>query len=267
MNDSKHWLEDGGPAEFERLLSAARHETPRSGGAERALVAAGIVGAGALVSETATAGGVVGKSLLGGMMKWFAVGVIGAGTVVVTAQVVVPDGPDAREASRSVELSRRTHASHAQRAPNAPPQGVPASRSTETAAPLPAATVPPEPATSPTAAKGSEHGGDARVPAPAVADPDRTFAEELGLVDAARTRLRAGDASGALRSAGEYNRRFPAGRFAPEALYLLMQARLELGQRKAAEDLAREILRRFPNAAQVARAREVLGSEEEPKKP
>ena len=89
----------------------------------------------------------------------------------------------------------------------------------------------------------------------------------MALVDAARSRLRMGDAAGALRSASDYGRRFPAGRFAPEALFLVMQAHHQLGHRQAALEAAREIVRRHPNSAQVGRAREILQSEQAIEKP
>src|SRR5262245_22145119 len=108
MNEPTHWLQDGAPADFERLLSAARREEPASGGVERALVAAGIVGTTSLVTGTAaaTAGTVVGKTLLGGATHWIAISVVSVGAVVVTAQVV--EHGDAREPSRPAELAPRT---------------------------------------------------------------------------------------------------------------------------------------------------------------
>jgi hypothetical protein len=96
---------------------------------------------------------------------------------------------------------------------------------------------------------------------------DRAFAEELALLDTARSKWRAGNAAGAIESASEYRRRFPAGRFVPEALFLLMQARLDLGQEQAAREVASELVRRFPNTPQVTRAREVLKFDEATQKP
>src|SRR6185436_19561267 len=89
MTESKHWLEEGAPAEFERLFAASRKEEPASSGVERALLAAGIVGAASLVSGSAAgaAGGAASKALLGGATKWFVIGALSGGAFVGAATV------------------------------------------------------------------------------------------------------------------------------------------------------------------------------------
>jgi len=87
----------------------------------------------------------------------------------------------------------------------------------------------------------------------------------MALVDSARSELRAGDALAVLKRAAEHRRRFAAGRFAPEMLFLTMQAKLKLGEREAAADVARELVRRFPTGAQASRARELLQSNDRPR--
>lgn len=255
MSDSKHWRDDGAPADFERLLSAARSETPPPEGAQRALVAAGVIGAASLASATvsATAGNAVSKLVL---VKWFAIGVIGAGAVTVATQVergrtdaAGPPGPaESSLGARSSSLVRP-----------APERAV--ATSTALAA-LPTSMPRAVPSDLPkrTASSGLAASKDG--------EGDRTFAEELALLDTARSKWRAGNAAGAIQSASEYRRRFPAGRFAPEALFLLMQARLELKQEQDARNLASELVRRFPNTPHAARAREVLEqSVDPPQKP
>lgn len=252
MSDSKHWLEEGAPAEFERLLVASREEEPASGGVERALLAAGIVGAASLATATAAgaAGGAASKALLGGATKWFVIGALSGGAFVGAATVA--------ERKWSSETTPSPYTASYDARPTTMPGARPVSQPRH----APEVTVPEEVAAAEVAPDGAPQ-KELAAPVPTTTDAtdsDRAFAEELGLVDAARSRLRAGDAAGALRSATEYGRRFSAGRFAPEALFLLMQARLELGQRQNAADAARQIIERFPNSAQVARAREVLKS-------
>jgi TolA-binding protein len=82
----------------------------------------------------------------------------------------------------------------------------------------------------------------------------------MALVDGARSELRSGDALSVLRRAAEHGRRFPDGSFAPEMLFLEMQAKLMVGRRESAADTARELVRRFPTGAQASRARELLES-------
>jgi TolA-binding protein len=251
MSDSKHWLEEGAPAEFERLLVASRKEEPASGGVERALLAAGIVAAASLASGTAAgaAGGAASKALLGGATKWFVIGALSGGAFVGAATVA--------ERKWSSETTPTPYAASYEVASKANDRVRPSVVGSEPVDTPPAVV---EPTPAPSEGSPRKELPSLGRPAASASDSDSAFAEELALVDRARSKLRAGDAAGALRSASDYERRYPAGRFAPEALFLLMQARLELGQSQNAADAAREIIRRFPNAAQVARAREVLTS-------
>ena len=83
---------------------------------------------------------------------------------------------------------------------------------------------------------------------------------EIAAIDGARAQLHAGNTDAALRELDAYDRRVDFGRFAPEALYLRMEAQLQAGQLTLAQSTAREIVRRFPRSAQVRRAAQVLES-------
>jgi TolA-binding protein len=96
-------------------------------------------------------------------------------------------------------------------------------------------------------------------PAPA-SQPERALADEMEVIDAARVRLRSGDPSGAVQRLDAYARHSDFVRFAPEALYIRMEAQLQLGNRAAAASAARSMTQRFPHAAQAGRAAEILDS-------
>jgi hypothetical protein len=89
--------------------------------------------------------------------------------------------------------------------------------------------------------------------APGVAPRERarartsSLAIEVRSLDAARARLGAGDASGALRLLVQHRQRFGTGSFGPEALFLQMQAERALGDGTAARRTARQILEQFPS--------------------
>jgi outer membrane protein assembly factor BamD (BamD/ComL family) len=77
-------------------------------------------------------------------------------------------------------------------------------------------------------------------------------------VDRARAALAAGQPRQALLLLDEYERRFHTRGFAPEALYLRMEALTSLGQTEPALATARRLLASYPHSPQAARARLVL---------
>lgn len=90
------------------------------------------------------------------------------------------------------------------------------------------------------------------------ASSSATLAAELAALDAARSRLNAGDASGALGRLDDYSRSFPRGRLALEAEVLRIDALSRSGQRAAAEKRAATFLRRHPNSVLASRVRAYL---------
>jgi hypothetical protein len=95
-------------------------------------------------------------------------------------------------------------------------------------------------------------------PAPGLPLEAETLAEEVRSVDRARASLAAGRPHQALALLDEYERRFRARGFAPEALYLRMEALTALGQNAAAISAAERLLASYPNSPQGARARVLL---------
>jgi hypothetical protein len=85
-----------------------------------------------------------------------------------------------------------------------------------------------------------------------------TLAEEVKSVDRARAALAAGQAAQTLVVLDEYERRFRKRGFAPEALYLRMEAYTSLGRTAEARTAAERLLTNYPNSLHGARARAVL---------
>jgi len=284
MNESRRWLDDGAPREFERLFLAATSEQPPPSSVERALFAAGIAGAAVVTSSavasspsaaTATSAGAsaagagtaaaAGKTFVAAAAQWLAVGAISAGAVAASVAVIRHEHARAPASSASTVRDEQ---------PKALPPAVP----------VVPGNPPPGTAISPPALPGESPGLESRSAsagtravspplhphgrsvrkAPATNDsaaPARPLSDEMALVDSARSELRAGDALSVLRLAAEHARRFPDGSFAPEMMFLEMQAKLMVGRRESAADTARELVRRFPTAAQASRARELLESD------
>jgi hypothetical protein len=99
------------------------------------------------------------------------------------------------------------------------------------------------------------HELQARVSAPRTAN----LAVEVRSLDAARARLSAGDARGALRLLVQHRKQFGTGSFGPEALFLRMRAEQALGDGAAARRTARQILEQFPSGPSAESARQLLG--------
>ena len=81
---------------------------------------------------------------------------------------------------------------------------------------------------------------------------------EVSLLDTARNALSAGDARSALSTLTKYQREFPRGTLALEALYLRMESYRRLNRPVEAKRIARRLLELAPNGAHAARARALL---------
>lgn len=81
---------------------------------------------------------------------------------------------------------------------------------------------------------------------------------ELGALDAARSRLAAGDAASALSKLDEYARTYPRGRLVLEAEVLRIDALAKSGQMGAAQRRAEAFLKRHPNSVLASRVRTYL---------
>jgi outer membrane protein assembly factor BamD (BamD/ComL family) len=85
-----------------------------------------------------------------------------------------------------------------------------------------------------------------------------TLAAEVKSIDSARSALAAGKAAQALAVLDDYERLFRKRGFAPEALYLRMEACAALGRTAEARVAAERLLASYPNSLHSARARAVL---------
>lgn len=89
-------------------------------------------------------------------------------------------------------------------------------------------------------------------PAPAAAavvvDDDRSFQDELGLVERAIAALGRDDPAGASTALSQHARRFPRGRLSPEREALRVQCAAARGDREAAEAGRRRFHQRYPDS-------------------
>jgi hypothetical protein len=88
--------------------------------------------------------------------------------------------------------------------------------------------------------------------------PAGDLAAELSALDVARSKLAAGDASGALAKLDDYSRSFPRGRLVLEAEVLRIDALAKSGQTDVAKKRAETFLRRHPNSVLASRVRGFL---------
>jgi hypothetical protein len=255
MSEAKPWLEEDAPLEIELLIRAARAEKPSEASLQRSLSAVGIATLGAAAGTgaggTAASLGSPATSLspltAGMVAKWAtlgaALGTLAVGTATVAPRVweEVQSGPPA---SQPLGPPGATATSAARLAPAAP-----------AADPHPTLSVAPNPLAP-----------SARAPrvvpaAPSVSAADETLIEEVRSVDRARAALAAGRPGDALARLDEYERDFVEHRFAPEALYLRMEALVSLGRTEQARTVAETLLARHPNSPHGARARVVLSKD------
>lgn len=88
--------------------------------------------------------------------------------------------------------------------------------------------------------------------------PAETLAAEIAGIDRARSLLAAGSNSRAVAALDDYERRFPKNHFAPEVLYLRMEAASRAGHADEARRFARQLLARYPTSPQSEKARHLL---------
>jgi hypothetical protein len=253
MNEPKRWIEEGPPPAVERLLRAADAERPSDGSLGRVLsglgVGLGATGAAASAGAAATVGAgaalATGKGALavGVWAKWvvLSVAAVGAGTAAVHRASLPP------ERSRAVV----TAATPAKPAPAV---------ATDPVVPAIVATAPGLQMEEPPAVARVKPVAPAPRPVTEVEAPldAERLAEEVRAVDRARSALAEGRAAESLSLLDEYEARFGGRRFAPEALYLRMQALLSLGRKADARNAAERLVRVFPKSPHTARARRVL---------
>jgi len=223
-----------------RLLSAARSEVASAAISERMSHALGLnlatPGGGASVGTGATAGKAATGTATASLTK--------ATTLLVLSAVLVTAGIGLfYRAQRSHQGAQRIHQEEGPRISESLP--------TRTLSPSPSTPAqPPAPASQPAA------------PAPRLEEPapprelnhsrlsqthrvdlEAEVKQEIGLLDAARGRLTAGQPRSALTLLTQYDRRFPRGTFAPEAVALRIEAYVAAGDATTARTLARRFLK------------------------
>ena len=264
MSEPKRWIDEGPPIAVAHLLRAAASERPAEQSLARTLTAVGVgLGAGgaAATASAATVGATAGAKLTGlvatsVLVKW---GVAGA---ALAASVV----------AGNVLLERAPAGSPRERRPPMAVTSVPtdlrpldpSSREDVGTLSAPAAAISSTstvPAERPPAVNGtvkSRRTVEAPRAATAPLEDAEHLAQEVALVDRARAALARGDATGALAALDDYEARFSPRKFAPEALYLRMEALLREGRSGAAQSVAEVLAKSYPKSPHAARARQVL---------
>jgi hypothetical protein len=212
-----------------RLLNAARAE--RAPAATRARVRAAVglaAGAGALAATGSAA-----ALTTAGLLKFAVIGVAGGLLAVGIARY------------------------SAEPAPTKPPQAPPAVAS---AGPSASASARPAPQVEIVAsARASAKALPPSPPPTSAPAPAESSAPSLGIelavLDEARTALRAHDAAGCLRVLDRYDRQFPVGQMAAEAMVMRIDALVQSGNRPAASQLAKAFSKANPRSPLLARVR------------
>ncbi len=247
MTDPKRLLEEDGN-ELERLLlSAALQARPKPWVRWRAALLFFLATLGTSASAKASVGSFV--KLHAGVLRWTLVGLGGGAAALAGAQLLKHQDP---------ALPAQTASARRPEAPalntGSPPAAVLAPTSADSAEPAPAELD----SALPSVPLGTAGSGAASAKR-AASNP--SLSRELELLDAASKALASGHASGALEKVGVYERAFPRGALAQEALRLRIEATQASGDRAAARRLAREFTRRYPKSAYTQRLRSLLSSD------
>jgi hypothetical protein len=255
MSEPKRWLEEGAPRDIELLMRAARAERPDETSLARTLTALGVglgvtsIAAGAGAAGTAAGvGGTasVTASITGALLaKW---GILGAtlGTLVAGAATLPRTLERVSESPAPSALPpERRELDSLRPAPELPSHVV--------AAPSTPASVVASAAPPPVERAVAAHTPDSATPL-----GSETLAEEVKSMDRARATLAAGRAVETLAVLDDYERRFSEGRFAPEVLYLRMEANALLGRTAESRAAAERLLASYPKSPHGARARVLL---------
>ena len=219
------------------MLRAGATEQPERAAVDRTLASIAAFGAATGTSATTAAASTAGLSALG---KWGAV--VGVCGLLVVAGLVVEQmrsAPALRPALSFIKIG------------DAP---TPAVAETATTEPVPAAA----PSTS---SRSSVH---VSAP-PSVSKPGApSLAEELAAVETARALLARGDAKGCLTQLALYDKTFPRGVLAQEAVVLRIDALVRSGDRAGARVLADRALAGNRSSPYAARIRSLVGDAPNP---
>ena len=266
MSRLKPWTEDCAPDAILHLILAARGEKPSSDALAQTLAAlgAGVATASATAATAAPLGsaGVSGvvttkTAVLGvgvSALKWMLLGVgLGAAGVATIEHGRVPE-----RAVPALAPRPSTAPLHGVRSRTELPRVVNhpvASEISDSAAQPPTKSV----VAAPTRAKDEPSAAvtELRAAPPANIDSER-LAEEVRAIDDASVALRSGRMAQTLALLDDYDRRYPEHRFAPEALYLRLEALVQSGRTAEAREVAERLVSAYPKSPQSARARLLL---------
>jgi hypothetical protein len=246
-------------------------------------VATGAATSGAATSGAATSGAATGATALTGaaiqgklsvlalttsLAQWIALGSVVGGTAIAVHALTDEAPPPAS--------GRPAGAQHALPSPTAaaPHQAAPApSAGAAYGVPAPSAGSGPA-AASDKAASRATRASAARAARPSDAPmrtqgggvreavqealPAETLAQEVLGIDQARSLLAAGRYSATIAALDDYQRRFPKHHFAPEVLYLRMEAVSGMGRTHEARRLAQRLLAGYPTSPQSEKAKHLL---------
>lgn len=265
-------------------------------GASSGAVAGGaaVSGAGSAAAGAAKAGGLL--SALGTLsattsIKWAGtiaiVGALGGGAAYVAsgpgdaprdlaaghatagAHLVAPSSPVAASSSPASSEATGGEGAHAEGVavePATAAEETQAGPSTETqAGPFTQPVV--DDAPSAATAPGPKAAMVAASPAPAAGSPPSSsvhLGAEVASLDAARSRLRAGDPQGCLERLAAYRAAFPAGKLAAEADALRIEALVALGDQDGAEAALSTFKKEHPTSPHTERVDAVVGSKSGP---
>jgi TolA-binding protein len=242
MSDPRRLLEGGGSNIERDLLEAAQTELPDASAKRRAATALAIGAATASVWPTAAyATAKASKAGMPLLIKIFAAGAIGAGTLGTAAYVITkPEPPAATEVAPPVATNAGRFTGKPRVAEPAPEPAAPAdpAATAETPEPTPA----PEPRRSPPAS-------------PAAAS---SISEEIRVLDEARRAIAAGDSAAAKRALEQHRRQYPRGALAEEAVLLQIESLARQGKRGKAKALAERFRASHPNSPHLRRIESVL---------
>jgi hypothetical protein len=249
------------------LLHSAELDAPPSDGKARLLTALG-VGAGAATATTAGAAAAASKGVLSSFgtaivaAKWLGIGALG-GVVVAGAAQLASSGPSDESAAdaRPVPVSANTEAPRAAPTPFTGPPATITPAASEAKATPPAA----ETAGAVTLQRAPASAREllpAPPPGPSIGKfPEGKLADEIALLDAARSALGAGDPTRCLSMLQTHGERFTAPRLSPEVRVLRIEALVALGKWEEARRLGREFLASHPESTHGQRVRTLLGGD------
>lgn len=262
MTGPRPWEQEGASDAIAHLLAAARDERPSAESLSRSLAAA-TVGATTAIT-TAAAGAALGKlgassalgtkasSLLAAFtaLKWLVVGAALGSAVMATVELPRRASPPGIALRTSHPLAPTSAPAGAAKATGASPALPPLERteSASEAAPAPLERTP---------SSGNARTLQPSGRAPAHVEAER-LADEVRAIDEATRALNSGRARRALTLLDAYERRYAERRFAPEALYLRMEALINVGRPSEARSVANQLVNAYPTSPQAGRARAFL---------